>query len=458
SHITTGNSYSDGGGATLNFNATNNITINQASLDNSHAGTQKSYMNFKGSNIKVSGSSFKDDTDGGFNFSGNSNNSTISFNQTNFNQGTYHFSNSASSSFDHSNFNQGTYDFSNSASFNNDTFNQGTYDFSNSASFNNDTFNQGTYSFNTNKVSFSGTNTLNSSSPFASLKGSVSFGSDAIFNLNQTLNSNQTYDILTTNGAIQYGVYQSYLWDLINYKGDKAISHVEVSNNIYDVTFDINGQDETLQETFNKQSIITQFLGDDLQQQAQKTYQQDLSNSQSALNNAADDNKIASNDTSYTKNQNTAIKEDAQSLEHTNQQIAQDEQALQGDLDKLKQLANSTTGFNEQAFKNAQKQEQQDEQTLQNEENAFNIEQEGLKQAIANAKPTSPTPTPTKHTAPNTPPNKVSPTPTPPTQNLPTTNVWNGVYNLQNQTYSQKGIYYIDPNLSGQSGQSGNTL
>ncbi|WQZ77035.1 vacuolating cytotoxin domain-containing protein [Helicobacter pylori] len=463
SHLTTGNSYADGGGATLNFNATNNLTINQASFDNSDAGTQKSYMNFKGPNIKVSGSSFKDDTDGGFSFSGNNNNSTISFNQTSFNQGTYHFSNSASSSFGNSSFNQGTYHFNSAQStFNNNNFNQGTYDFNDNVSFNNNTFNQGTYHFNTSKVSFSGINTLNSSSPFASLKGNVSFNSNAIFNLNQTLNNNQTYDILTTNGAIQYGVYQSYLWDLINYKGDKAISHVGVGNNTYDVTFDINGQDETLQETFNKQSIITQFLGDDLQQQAQQTYQQDLSDSQSALNNAASDNKIANSDTDYTKNKNTTIATDAQNLESTNQQIAQDEQALQGDLDKLKQLANSTTGFSEQAFNQAQKQEQQDEQTLQNEEKTFNSEQEGLKQAIANAKPTSPTPshapTPTKHTAQNTPPNKVSPTPTPPTQNLPTTNVWNGVYNLQNQTYSNKGIYYIDPNLSGQSGQSGNTL
>ncbi|MGL2524341.1 vacuolating cytotoxin domain-containing protein [Helicobacter pylori] len=592
SHLTTGNSYSDGGGATLNFNATNNLTINQASFDNSDAGTQHSYMNFKGSNIKVSGSSFTDDTDGGFSFSGNSNNSTISFNQTSFNRGTYHFSNSASSSFDNSSFNQGSYHFNSAQStFENSNFNQGTYNFNDSVSFNNNTFNQGAYNFNTSKVSFSGINTLNSSSPFASLKGSVSFGSNAIFNLNQTLNNNQTYDILTTNGAIQYGVYQSYLWDLINYKGDKAISHVEVGNNTYDVTFDINGQDETLQETFNNQSIITQFLGDDLQaqaqktyqedvahsqnalngvtsdntiansdtdytknknttiakdaqslentnqqiqqdeqalqgdldklkqlansttgfneqafnqaqkqeqqdeqtlqndenafnteqdslnkaiqqaqaqqqkqeqQQAQQTYQEDVTNSQTALNNATSDNKIASNDTSYTQSKNTTVATDAQNLENTNQQIAQDEQALQGVLDKLKQLANSTTGFNEQAFNQAQSKEQQDEQTLQNDENAFNTEQEGLEQAIANAKPTSPTPsptpTPTKHTVQNTPPNKVSPTPTPPTQNLPTTNVWNGVYNLQNQTYSKQGIYYIDPNLSGQSGQSGNTL
>ncbi len=439
SHLTTGNSYADGGGATLNFNATNNLTINQASFDNSDAGAQKSYMNFKGSNINVSGSSFTDDTDGGFSFSGNNNHSAISFNQTNFNQGTYHF-NSAQSTFENSNFNQGTYNFNNNASFDNDTFNQGTY------------------SFNTSKVSFSGINTLNSSSPFASLKGSVSFNSGAIFNLNQTLNNNQTYDILTTNGTIQYGVYQSYLWDLINYKGDKAISHVGVGNNTYDVTFDINGQDETLQETFNNQSIITQFLGDDLQQQAQKTYQEDVTNSQSTLKNAASDSKIANSDTDYTKNKNTAIATDAQNLENTNQQIAQDEQALEKDLAQIKQLANSTTGFNEQAFNQAQKQEQQDEQTLQNDEKTFNSEQEGLKQAIANAKPTSPTPshapTPTKHTVQNTPPNKVPP----PTQNLPTTNVWNGVYNLQNQTYSNKGIYYIDPNLSGQSGQSANTL
>ncbi|WP_390179865.1 vacuolating cytotoxin domain-containing protein [Helicobacter pylori] len=571
SHLTTGNSYADGGGATLNFNATNHITINQASFDNSDAGTQHSYMNFKGSNINVSGSSFTDDTDGGFSFSGNNSNSAISFNQTNFNQGTYHFSNSATLSFNHS------------------AFNQGTYNFNGNASFDNDTFNQGSYSFNTSKVSFSGANTLNSSSPFASLKGSVSFNSDAIFNLNQTLNNNQTYDILTTNGTIQYGVYQSYLWDLINYRGDKAISHVEVGNNTYDVTFDINGQDETLQETFNKQSIITQFLGDDLQQQAQQTYQQDLSNSQtavsdaskdnqiasndtsytqsknptiakdaqglentnqeiqqdeqalekdlaqikqlansttdfndqafnqaqkqeqqdeqtlqndektfsseqdslnkaiqqaqaqqqkqeqqqaqqtyqedltnsqSALNNATSDNKIASNDTSYTQSKNTTVAKDAQNLENTNQKIQQDEQALEKDLAQIKQLANSTTGFSEQAFNTAQKQEQQDEQTLQNDENAFNTEQDSLNKAIANAKPTSPTPshapTPTKHTAPNTPPSQVPPTP--PTQNLPTTNVWNGVYNLQNQTYSNKGVYYIDPNLSGQSGQSGNTL
>ncbi|GAA8648839.1 vacuolating cytotoxin domain-containing protein [Helicobacter pylori] len=443
SHITTGNSYADGGGATLNFNATNNITINQASFDNSDAGTQKSYMNFKGSNIKVSGSSFTDDTDGGFSFSGNNNNSVISFNQTNFNQGTYNFNDNIS--------------------FNNNTFNQGTYDFSNNTSFNNDTFNQGTYHFNTSKVSFSGTNTLNSSSPFASLKGSVSFNSNAIFNLNQTLNNNQTYDILTTNGAIQYGVYQSYLWDLINYKGDKAISHVEVGNNTYDVTFDIDGQDETLQETFNNQSIITQFLGDNLQQQAQKTYQEDVANSQNALNKVASDNTIASNDTGYTQSKNATILKDAQNLENTNQQIQQDEKALEKDLAQIKQLANPTTGFNEQAFNQAQKQEQQEEQTLQNDENAFNTEQKGLEQAIANAKhvsptpnPTpSPTPTPTKHTAPNTPPSQVPPTPT---QNPPAESVWSGVYWLQNQTYSNKGIYYIDPNLSGQSGQSGNTL
>ncbi|GAA9185893.1 vacuolating cytotoxin domain-containing protein [Helicobacter pylori] len=439
SRITTGNSYSTGGGATLNFNATNHITINQASFDNGDAGAQHSYMNFSGSNINVSDSSFTDDTNGGFSFSGNGANSNLSFNKTNFNQGAYKFTNSANLNFNNSNFNQGTYNFNSLQS-----------------TFDNDTFNQGTYSFNASKVNFSGANTLNSSSPFASLKGSVSFGSGTIFNLNQTLNSNQTYDILTTNGTIQYGVYQSYLWDLINYKGDKAISHVEVGSNTYDVTFDINGQDETLQETFNNQAITTQFLGDDLQAKAQVTYQQDLSNSQTALNNATSDNKIASNNTDYTNNQNTTIAKDAQSLENTNQQITQYQKDLEQDLDKLQQLANSPTGFNQQAFNQAQSTEQQDLQTLQENENTFNSEQEGLKQALANAKPASPTPTPTKRTAPNTPPNKVPPTP--PTQNLPTTNVWNGVYNLQNQTYSKQGIYYIDPNLSGQSGQSANTL
>ncbi|GAA6793922.1 vacuolating cytotoxin domain-containing protein [Helicobacter pylori] len=461
SRITTGNSFSTGGGATLNFNAANRITINQASFNNGDAGTQHSYMNFSGSNINVISSSFTDDTNGGFSFSGNGTNSNLSFDKTSFNQGTYKFTNSANLNFNNSAFNQGTYHFNSAQSvFNNSNFNQGTYNFTDNASFNNDTFNQGAYSFNASKVSFSGANTLNSSSPFANLKGSVSFGSGAIFNLNQTLNASQTYDILTTNKTIQYGVYQSYLWDLINYKGDKAISHVEVGSNTYDVTFDINGQDETLQETFSNQAITTQFLGDDLQAKAQATYQQDLSSSQTALNNATSDNKIASSDTGYTNNQNTTIKKDAQSLENTSQQITQDKQALEKDLANVKQLASSPTGFNQQAFNQAQSTEQQDLQTLQENEKTFNSEQEGLEKAIANAKPASPTPsptpTPTKHTAPNTPPNKVPPTP--PTQNLPTTNVWNGVYNLQNQTYSKQGVYYIDPNLSGQSGQSGNTL
>ncbi len=453
SRITTGNSFSTGGGATLNFNATDNITINQANFDNNDAGAQHSYLNFKGSNIKVSNSGFKDDTNGGFSFSGSNKNSVISFNQTSFNQGTYNFSNSATLSFNQSNFNQGAYNFNSAQSvFENSNFNQGTYNFNDNTSFNNDTFNQGTYHFNTSKVSFSGTNTLNSSSPFASLKGSVSFNPGAIFNLNQTLNDNQTYDILTTNGTIQYGVYQSYLWDLINYKGDKAISHVEVGNNTYDVTFDINGQDETLQESFNQQSITTQFLGDDLQAKAQTTYQGDVTNSKDALNNAISDNTIAKNDASYQSNTNKTIVNDAQNLESANQTIQQDEQTLQNDLSKLKSLANSTTGFNEQAFKELQAKEQQDEQTLQNDENTFNAEQGELKQAIA----TSPTPAPIKHTAQKTPPSQVPPTP--PTQNSPTESVWNGVYNLQNQTYSKQGIYYIDPNLSGQSGQSGNTL
>ncbi len=463
SRITTGNSFSTGGGATLNFNAANHITINQASFDNGDAGTQHSYMNFSGSNINVSGSSFTDDTNGGFSFSGNGTNSNLSFNQTNFNQGVYKFTNSANLNFNNSTFNQGTYNFNSAQSvFENSNFNQGTYSFTDNTglNFDNDTFNQGTYSFNASKVSFSGANTLNSSSPFASLKGSVSFGSGAIFNLNQTFNTNQTYDILTTNKTIQYGVYQSYLWDLINYKGDKAISHVEVGSNTYDVTFDINGQDETLQETFSNQAITTQFLGDDLQAKAQATYQQDLTGSQTALNNATSDNKIASSDIGYTNNQNTTIKKDAQSLENTDQTIQQDKQALEKDLANVKQLANATTGFNQQAFNQAQSTEQQDLQTLQENENTFNSEQEGLEKALANAKPTSPTPSPTpaptKHTAPNTPPNKVPPTP--PTQNLPATNVWNGVYNLQNQTYSKQGVYYIDPNLSGQSGQSANTL
>ncbi len=44
-----------------------------------------------GGNIRFGGTGVNDDTDGGFSFSRNNNNSAISFNKTNFNQGTYNF-------------------------------------------------------------------------------------------------------------------------------------------------------------------------------------------------------------------------------------------------------------------------------------------------------------------------------------------------------------------------------
>ncbi|AFI06179.1 vacuolating cytotoxin domain-containing protein [Helicobacter cetorum] len=441
SHITTGNQWSSGGGATLNFNASNSLTITQANFNNSKAGSQHSYMNFSGSSINVSGSSFTDNTNGGFSFGSNGSNSASStFNQTHFNEGTYNFK-------------------STNATFQNSTFNQGIYSFndSTSLSFNNDTFNQGTYEFNASKINFSGTNTLNSSSPFANLKGNVSFSSSSntIFNINQTLNNNQTYNILTTNGTIQYGVYQSYLWDLINYKGNKAISHSEISSHVYDVTFNINGQKETLQETFNHNSISTQFLGN-LQNQAQNTATKDLTDTQNALNNANTDNATTHSYHSYENSKNPTIAQADKTLEETNSKIKQDKENLQQDLDNVKQLANAKD-FNEEAFNQAQAKEQQDLKTLEKDENAFNKDKQELNEAIADAKPINPTPTPhtpkvepkpIAHNTPSPTP-KAEPTPpqpSPPTQNLPTINVWGGVYELNNQTYSKKGIYYINPN------------
>ncbi|EMH37514.1 hypothetical protein, partial [Helicobacter pylori] len=51
------------------------------------------------------------------------------------------------------------------------------------------------------------------------------------------------------------------------------------------------------------------------QAQAQQTYQEDLTNSQNALNGVTSDNTIASADTGYTNNKNTTIAKDAQGLE-----------------------------------------------------------------------------------------------------------------------------------------------
>ncbi|WP_163565524.1 vacuolating cytotoxin domain-containing protein [Helicobacter suis] len=295
--IESGNSFHDGNGTNINYNAITNITANGLHYLNDNAGAWHSNANFKATNgsINISNSQFQDQSSGQFTF--NSQNQT--FNSTIFTGNSYtitlHATNNltlTNTSFNDSNAtltleadnaslqdstNQGTSQITakqlniiaNQASFSNTIFNANNSSFkTNQLTLTNDTFNNGSYSFtsesnnNSHTTTFGGTTTINtSSSPFANLGGSISFNSGATFNLNNILSSLQigtTYTILGGSGAsINYSSdtqYASNLWNLIKISGTTINSETEISNTngtqVWDVIFGINGMPIKIQETF----------------------------------------------------------------------------------------------------------------------------------------------------------------------------------------------------------------
>ncbi|WP_104712238.1 vacuolating cytotoxin domain-containing protein [Helicobacter cetorum] len=364
-HYTLNNFTYAGGNLTLNL-AQSSISLSNDDFYSYYGSQVNNAINAQAINLS---NSLQVGLNAGGNYSGGPGNTTLNLNSSNINANNANIQVANHSSLT---FNGNTtltnsqlksdstsqIDFKGQATFNNTAFNSGVYNFSNgNLTFNGDTFSQGvSFNFGSNDVIFSNTNTLTSSTPFTDLKGNVSFSPNAVFNINQTLSKNQTYDILHTSGTINYGNNSNSLWDLIDYQGQKAISDKKVRNDVYDVVYDIDNQDETIRETFSSNSITTKFLGN----------------------------------TPKPKPTPKPIPEPTPKPKPAPTPIA------------------------------------------------------------PKPKPIAPTPQPTPIPEPK-------PTPIPSPKVL-SQSVWNGVYNLTNQTYSQKGIYYIDPSTPNQSGQSGNTL
>ncbi|WP_281744039.1 beta strand repeat-containing protein, partial [Helicobacter suis] len=293
--IESGNSFHDGNGTNISYNAITNITANGLHYLNDNAGVWHSNANFRATNgsINISNSQFQDQSSGQFTF--NSQNQT--FSSTTFTGNshtiTLHATNNltlTNTSFNDSNATltleadkstlQDTDNqtsqitaknlqvIANQASFSNTIFNANNSSFqTNQLILTNDTFNNGSYSFahennTSHTTTFGGTTTINtSSSPFANLGGSISLNNGAIFNLNNILSSLQigtTYNILGGSGAsINYSSdtqYAAALWQLIKINGTTINSETEISDNndtqVWNVVFNIDGMPIKIQETF----------------------------------------------------------------------------------------------------------------------------------------------------------------------------------------------------------------
>nr|WP_265341703.1 vacuolating cytotoxin domain-containing protein [Helicobacter heilmannii] len=158
------------------------------------------------------------------------------------------------------------------ASFTNTTFEldpttNGTGSFKvNNLTFNNDTFNGlSNYNFSsTENTTFLGTTTIsttdlstNPNSPFKTLGGNVTLGSNALFNITSSL-SNTPYTLLHgSNINWSDDSYAKNLWNLVDYQGMKGTLLQNDGNNTYTVAF---GDTVKAKETFSHDQITLTLL------------------------------------------------------------------------------------------------------------------------------------------------------------------------------------------------------
>ncbi|WRA29408.1 vacuolating cytotoxin domain-containing protein [Helicobacter pylori] len=329
-NLRSGNRIGTGGAANLVFNGIDSVNIANATITQHNAGIYSSSMTFStqsmdnsqnlnglNSNGKllVYGTTFTNQAkDGKFIF----NAGQATFENTNFNGGSYQFSGDSLNFSNNNQFNSGSFEISaKNASFNNANFNNSaSFNFNNSnattsfigdftnansnlqiagnAVFGNSTNSDGsqnTANFNnTGSVNISGnatfdnvvfngpTNTsvkgqvtlnnitlknLNASLSFGD--GTIVFSAHSVINIDQAITNGNPITLVSSSKAIEYNnAFSKNLWQLINYQGHGASSEKLVSsagNGIYDVVYSFNNQTYNFQEVFSPNSISIRRLG-----------------------------------------------------------------------------------------------------------------------------------------------------------------------------------------------------
>ncbi len=327
-NLRSGNRIGTGGAANLIFNGVDSVNIANATITQHNAGIYSSSMTFStqgmdnshnvnglnpNGTLLVYGTTFTNQAkDGKFIF----NAGKATFENTNFNGGSYQFSGDSLNFSNNNQFNSGSFEISaKNASFNNANFNNSaSFNFNNSSAttsfmgdfnnahsnlqiagnavFGNPTNSNGSQNNanfnNTSSVNISGnatfdnvvfngpTNmsvkgqvTLNSitlknlNAPLSFGDGTITFNAHSVINIAEAITNGNPITLVSSSKEIEYNNAKN-LWQLINYQGHGASSEKLVSsasNGVYDVVYSFNNQTYNFQEIFSPNSISIRRLG-----------------------------------------------------------------------------------------------------------------------------------------------------------------------------------------------------
>ncbi len=327
-NLRSGNRVGTGGAANLVFNGVDSVNIANATITQHNAGIYSSSMTFSTQNmdnsqnlsglnangtLSVYGTTFTNQAkDGKFIF----NAGQATFENTNFNGGSYQFSGDSLNFSNNNQFNSGSFEisaknasfnnanFNNSASFNfnnsnattsfvgdftnansnlqiagNAVFGNSTNGSQNNANFNNTgsvniagnaTFDNAVFNSPTNtsvkgQVILNNITLKNLNAPLSFGDGTITFNAHSVINIGETITNGNPITLVSSSKAIEYNnAFSKNLWQLINYQGHGASSEKLVSsvgNGVYDVVYSFNNQTYNFQEVFSQNSISIRRLG-----------------------------------------------------------------------------------------------------------------------------------------------------------------------------------------------------
>ncbi|GAA8601809.1 immunomodulatory autotransporter protein ImaA [Helicobacter pylori] len=329
-NLRSGNRIGTGGAANLVFNGVDSVNIANATITQHNAGIYSSSMTFstqnmdnsqnlKGLNsngtLSVYGATFTNQVkDGKFIF----NAGQATFENTNFNGGSYQFSGDSLNFSNNNQFNSGSFEigaknasfndanFNNSASFNfnnssattsfvgdftnansnlqivgnavfgnptnsngsqnNANFNNtGSVNISGNATFDNVVFNGPTNTSVKGQVTLNNITLKNLNAPLSFGGGTITFNAHSVINIGGAITNGNPITLVSSSKEIEYNnAFSKNLWQLINYQGHGASSEKLVSsvgNGVYDVVYSFNNQTYNFQEVFSPNSISIRRLG-----------------------------------------------------------------------------------------------------------------------------------------------------------------------------------------------------
>ncbi|UOS28231.1 vacuolating cytotoxin domain-containing protein [Helicobacter pylori] len=327
-NLRSGNRIGTGGAANLVFNGVDSVNIANTTITQHNAGIYSSSMTFStqsmdnsqnlnnlnaNGTLSVYGATFTNQAkDGKFIF----NAGKATFENTNFNGGSYQFSGDSLNFLNNNQFNSGLFEIStknasfNNANFNNSAFfnfnnssattsfvgdftnanlnlqiagnavfgnsnngsqnnanfnNTGSVNISGNATFDNVVFNGPTNMGVKGQVALNNITLKNLNAPLSFGDGTITFNAHSVINISEAITNGNPITLVSSSKEIEYNnAFSKNLWQLINYQGHGASSEKLVSsagNGVYDVVYSFNNQTYNFQEIFSPNSISIRRLG-----------------------------------------------------------------------------------------------------------------------------------------------------------------------------------------------------